>query len=276
MSDKTASVLSIVAIVAYDGTDYCGFQYQVEQPTIQGSLEDALGAFAQYQGRIVGSGRTDTGVHAQGQVILAKVYWRHHLSDLQRAWNAHLPSSIGIEAVAQAPEGFHPRFSARARTYRYWVYQQVPEVGIPQLRRAPLKERYVLLETRMLDLEAMNHAAASLIGEYDFATFGQPPDGDKTIRRIIQAEWQVVVDNLTKPASAGRMIVFTITANAFLRHMVRNIVGTLLEVGRQERTVSEITRALEACDRTLSGAPVPPQGLVLERVSYPDYPALFT
>lgn len=105
------------------------------------------------------------------------------------------------------------------------VYQQVPQIKDLRLRRAPLKERYTLLETLVLDLDAMNHAAASLIGEHDFATFGQPPDGDKTVRQVIRAEWQMVANNLFKPVKAGRMIGFTITANAFFVTWYATLLG---------------------------------------------------
>jgi tRNA pseudouridine38-40 synthase len=110
-------------VVAYDGTSYHGFQFQVGQPTIQGSLEEALGRCAEPLGRVAGAGRTDTGVHAVGQVVGVQVRWRHSLDALQRAWNAHLPPDITVRRLVEAPPTFHPRFSAVQRTYRYTVIE---------------------------------------------------------------------------------------------------------------------------------------------------------
>ena len=113
----------IYGLVAYDGADYHGFQFQVGVPTIQGALEEALTAFTSVSGRVIGSGRTDTGVHAAGQVVGVRAHWKHSVADFQRAWNAHLPPSICIHQCGWAPADFHPRFSAVSRTYRYTVRQ---------------------------------------------------------------------------------------------------------------------------------------------------------
>lgn len=261
----------VCGLVAYDGSDYHGFQVQVGVPTIQGALEDALAAIATPAGRVVGSGRTDTGVHANGQVIAVRLYWRHSVADLQRAWNAHLPPDISLRRLVIAPEGFHPRFSALSRTYRYRIDQY--EAGdYPPPRWSPLTERYGLFVPRSLDLEAMRTAAKALVGEHDFATFGQPPQGVNTVRRIFEAEWRVVHTDLPPLDDfPGRRIVFTVRANAFLRQMVRNLVGSLLEVGQGRWSPDEMVLALAARDRSRSAPPAPPNGLVLERVEYPEY-----
>jgi len=264
------SPLYVCAVVAYDGTDYCGFQYQANAPSIQCELERALDKVTERASRISGAGRTDAGVHANGQVVAGAVRWRHGMGALQRAWNVNLPATVRVRGVRVAPERFHPRFSAISRTYRYTVRQYSDEHGYGTLQRSPLTDRYALFEVRPLDAEAMQTAAQKFVGSHDFATFGQPPQGENTVRMVTQAEWQVVEENLPVLAEyPGRRIVFTITANAFLRQMVRSIVGTLLAVGRGEMTPVDVEMALSARNRDRSAPPVPPQGLVLEKVTYP-------
>ncbi len=266
----TSPMLSVCGLVAYDGSNYHGFQVQVGVPTIQGALEGALAAITTPASRVVGSGRTDAGVHANGQVIVVRLPWRHSVADLQRAWNAHLPPDISLRRLVLAPEGFHPRFSALSRTYRYRIDQYDPG-GYPPPRRSPLTERYGLFVPRPLDLEAMRAAAEALVGEHDFATFGQPPQGVNTVRRIFEAEWRVVHTDLPPLDDfPGRRIVFTVRANAFLRQMVRNLVGSLLEVGRGRWSPDDMALALAARERSCSAPPAPPQGLIWERVEYPD------
>ena len=273
----SSSVCAICALIAYDGTDFHGFQYQVGVPTIQGALEDALLAFTNAQVRVVGAGRTDAGVHARGQVIATQVPWRHSVADLQRAWNAHLPAAVVLLKANQAPAQFHPRFSARSRTYRYTVYVPNALGGEHAVRRMPLVERFAYYEQRPLNLEAMQQAADCLLGEHDFQTFGQPPQGDNTKRQVLQAQWQKVTTDLPSVVDEVTVtqLVFTVTANAFLRNMVRNLVGSLLKVGRGEWAPEELRLALQACDRSRSAPPAPPNGLVLEAVDYPQYPELF-
>ncbi len=267
---------AIVALVAYDGTDYYGFQIQEGVPTIQGVLEEALAACTGHFARITGSGRTDTGVHARGQVVSATVTWRHSLEALQRAWNSHLPQAVLVRRVVAAPPGFHPRFSAVRRTYRYTIHQPMTLDQPALLGRFPLVDRFSLVEPRPLDLAAMNQAAAFLVGEHDFATFGQPPQGESTVRRIFQAEWRPVRCDLPSlDPHPLQQVVFTVTANAFLRRMVRNLAGTLLEVGRGRRSPEEVRQALEGQQRELSAPPAPARGLVLERVQYPAEFKLF-
>lgn len=269
-------IIHVCSLVAYDGTDYHGFQYQAGVPTIQGTLEAALSAFAQGASRVTGSGRTDTGVHASGQVISVQVPWRHKVEDLQRAWNAHLPATIALRKLQIAPLAFHPRFSALKRTYRYTVYCCTDLRQSVAPRRSPLTDRFALYEARTLKLIEMQQAAAFLVGEHDFATFGQPPQGESTVRRLYQAEWQVVENNLPLlDAYPGRCLVFTVTANAFLRQMVRNLVGTLLEVGLGNWTPEEVQLALAAKKRDFCAPPAPAHGLVLEKVAYPKHLGLF-
>lgn len=265
------TVVYVAGRVAYDGTDYCGYQYQVNVPTIQGELERALAEFTDLEGRVLGSGRTDTGVHASGQVIAVHAPWQHDPADLQRAWNVRLPRSIQVRALREASIDFHPRFSAVARTYRYTVdvHAGSGENGAPP-KFSPLTERYALFVPYALNLDAMQRASACLVGEHDFATFGRPPQGENTVRTIFLAEWSEAeqVPALLSD-SPSRRYVFTICANAFLYRMVRSIVGTLLEIGRGKRSVGTMQAALDARDRSRAASPAPPHGLTLERVDYP-------
>ena len=260
----------ICAVVAYDGTDFHGFQYQANAPSVQGVLEQTLDDICQREGRIIGAGRTDAGVHANGQVIMASVRWGHELTALERAWNVHLPPTVSVRCVREAPVGFNPRFGAISRTYRYTVQVYCPPAGFPVLKHSPLTDRFALFSTRALDAAAMNAAAAHLIGVHDFATFGQAMHQEMTVRHVLAAAWQ---ESASSPPALdvypGRRLVFTITANAFLRQMVRCIVGALLAVGRGEWRVDDVKAALAAHDRRRTAPPVAPQGLVLERVAYP-------
>ena len=268
--------IHLCGLVAYDGTDYHGFQLQRGVPTIQGTLEAALETVTGMAVRVIGSGRTDTGVHARGQVFAMQAPWRHSVESLQRALNVNLPPTVTVRGLQQAPLGFHPRFSAVSRTYRYTVYDLSPVNGKALASRAtprhsPLTDRFALHVSSVLDVAAMQKAMNHLLGEHDFATFGQPPQGEKTIRRLYQAEWQVVETTLPRlSAYPGRCLVFTVCANAFLRQMVRNLVGVALAVGRGEWHESKVLQALAARDRSRCTPPAPPQGLVLESVTYGD------
>ena len=260
----------VSALVAYDGSAYHGFQYQANAASIQCELEAALDKVAERGGRIAGAGRTDAGVHASGQVVAAHVAWRHDLAALQRAWNVHLPDDITVRRLHVVPEQFHPRYSALSRTYRYTVRQGNSEDLGRAPRRSPLTDRFALYEVRPLAVVAMQEAAQVLVGRHDFATFGQPPGGESTERVVHAADWQIVQDDL--PALGdypGPKLVFTVTANAFLRQMVRCLVASCLAVGRGEWPLEEMAKALAARDRSRSAPPAPPQGLVLEKVTYP-------
>jgi tRNA pseudouridine38-40 synthase len=261
----------VAARVAYDGTLFHGFQIQRAEPTVQAALEEALFACTGQRIRVIGSGRTDAGVHANGQVVAAQVAWKHSVESLQKAWNAHLPRSITVRDLVEAPDDFHPRFSAERRTYRYTLVDWglgVNRASGPKV--SPLTDRFALYVTHALDIKAMQAAANRLVGQHDFATFGQPPQGENTVRIIYDAQWQVVTTDLPPLNDyPGRWVTFTVTANAFLRQMVRNLVGTLLAVGRQLWPVEYMDELLATGDRGRCAPPAPPQGLVLEHVSYP-------
>lgn len=263
-----APLLNVCGVVAYDGTDYHGFQVQAGVPTIQGALEDALARFCKPVSRVVGAGRTDTGVHASGQVVVVQLPWRHPLEQLQNAWNVRLPPAITVRRLTLAPTGFHPRFSATQRTYRYTVI----ESDHATLGRSPLTARFALTVQQPVAVDHMQAAAAMMVGEHDFATFGQPTKGESTVRRVFAAEWQVVTDSLVSlDETPMRRLVLTITANGFLRNMVRCLVGTFLAVGRGEWSLEDVADALAAQARSRSAPPAPPNGLILEQVVYPDH-----
>ncbi len=238
------------AVLAYDGTAYRGFQRQAGQtPTIQGAVETALARVTGQTATVIGAGRTDAGVHALGQVIAFDVDWRHETEALLRALNATLPTDIALQSIAIAEAGFHPRFDARSRTYLYQFYSQ--------RERQPLWDRYTWHVPFVLDGAAMRRAAALLVGRHDFATFGQPPQGESTVRQVFVSALE----------GEGRCC-YRITADAFLQRMVRSIVGTLVQVGRGALTPDEFAAALRAANRALAGPSAPPHGLTLYAVEY--------
>jgi len=238
------------ARVEYDGTDFYGFQVQAKERTVQGEIERALEAVTGTGTRVVGAGRTDRGVHARGQVVSFSVVWRHGLSDLHRALNAVLAADVAILDLDLAPEGFHPRFSALRRAYRYTV--------LNRQWRSPLERRTAWQVSGKLELDLMAEASRSLIGTQDFGTFGQPPQGENTVRTVFRAEWQ----------ADGSRLWFDIEANAFLYRMVRSIVGTLVQVGRGQLSPQEVASFLRARDRSLVKQVAPAHGLCLMQVDY--------
>jgi tRNA pseudouridine38-40 synthase len=244
------------ALLSYDGTAYLGFQRQAgDAPTIQGAVERALMAVSGHQVTVIGAGRTDTGVHATGQVIAFDVEWAHSADALARAVNAALPADIALWAVVQH-EGFHPRFDALSRTYRYTV-ALAPH-------RLPLARHRAWWIRAELDGDAMQQAAERLIGRHDFAAFGQPPQGDNTVRTVVASQWA------TAERPGYTEWVYTIEADAFLQHMVRRIVGALVDVGRGSLTHEGFAALLDGAALRQKGSIAPPQGLVLEYVRYAD------
>ena len=242
--------MRVRAVVAYDGTAYSGFQRQANALSVQEAIEQALCQISGEQNRVLAAGRTDAGVHATGQVIAFDTAWRHGSSDLQRALNAVLPADVVVREVEETLARFHPRFDAVSRRYRYTIYNSSV--------RCPLARLYSLLVSTPLDVPAMQAAAECLIGEHDFAAFGQPTQGDSTTRRVLAAEWR----------AEGPWLMFDIEANAFLYRMVRSIVGTMLKVGGGRSDAVQFETVLRSCDRSQAGPVVPPQGLCLIAVRY--------
>ncbi len=248
--------MRVKAVVMYDGTAYKGFQIQVGVPTIQGELEDVLKRLTGGTSvRVVAAGRTDAGVHAQGQVVAFDVAWRHALADLQRGMNALLSEQIAVLSLSEICDDFHPRYAASSRRYRYTIYRAPI--------RNPLVCRYSLHVTRALCIKVMQRAADCLIGEHNFAAFGSPPEGKNTVREVFVAAWR----------ESGDWLTFDIEANAFLYRMVRMVVGTMLRVGAGTLTLDEFEGLVQGGElgspSGLNGGPaVAAKGLCLMAVNY--------
>ena len=252
VDDRTAVVgrCRIRAVLEYDGTDFQGFQVQRSGRTIQGEIESALARITGRATRIVGAGRTDAGVHASGQVIHFQVDWNHSLADLLRALNASIPDDTSVLELERAPAEFHARYSARSREYEYTVLNDAA--------RSPLRERYACLFQKPLDAEAMDKACQGLGGTHDFLAFGWPPQGECTVRTVFHAGCQ----------RSGVIVRVAIEADAFLRSMMRRIVGNLLLVGCQQLTVDQFLGLLTLGHRRTPAVAAPARGLCLVRVNY--------
>ncbi len=241
--------------VEYDGACFNGFQRQsaAALATVQGELESALTRIADHPIRVVCAGRTDTGVHATGQVIHFDSEACRSERDWLRGGNSLTPSGICIHWVRAVAPDFSARFSARWRRYLYLLTDVRP-------RQALLRDRIAGV-AGPLDADAMQRAAQHLLGEHDFSSFRAAQCQARHARREVQ---EVAVRR------AGALLGIEVQANAFLQHMVRNIVGSLLEVGRQERAPEWIGEVLAARDRKLAGIAAPPEGLYLTAVGYDD------
>ncbi|MEK7788120.1 MAG: tRNA pseudouridine(38-40) synthase TruA, partial [Chloroflexota bacterium] len=238
------------------GADFAGFQRQASTagPTIQGEVESALARIGGGKAiTVIGAGRTDSGVHASGQVIAFELEWAHDTDALTRALNANLPRAIAARSVSECAADFHPRFSAQGRRYRYSIYNAPI--------RSPLRERFAWQVWPALEVAAMQTASQGLIGRRDFGTFGTAPEaGGHTARTVREARWEKL--------DGGQTLNFYIEADAFLYRMVRSIVGTLKMVGTGEMAAADFEAALEAADRSRAGTPAPPNGLCLIEVIY--------
>ena len=246
--------------IAYDGTDFHGWQVQANKPTIQGEIVNVLRRITQENVQLHGAGRTDAGVHALGQVGSFRTQSALSAGEFQRALNALLPPTIRIAAAEEVGPDFNARWSARGKTYRYRLYRGkvVP----------PMLWRYVLHYPFPLDEDAMRDAAARFVGMHDFASFAASTGSEEddkersTEREIFSTElvrWQ-----------GGEELVFTVRGRSFLRYMVRKMVGTLLDVGRGKLQPEDIDRLYEIKDRSKSGPTVPPQGLCMVSVEHEE------
>lgn len=246
-------------LVAYDGTDFHGFQRQPGRRTVQAVLEEALGRLAGHPVTVVGAGRTDAGVHAAGQVVHCTVAGSIPTERIPQALQGLLPPDVVVYAAEEVDESFHARKSARAKVYRYSVL--VAPFPWPFIRR------YVLHEPRPLDVAAMRAGAAHLVGRHDFAAFqaaGRP------VRDTVRTVHRLELDEQVMPW--GRIVHITVEADGFLYHMARNIAGTLLEVGRGRRPPEWVAEVLASRRRERAGPTAPAHGLTLLEVRYDEAP----
>jgi tRNA pseudouridine38-40 synthase len=263
-------------VIAYDGTDFHGWQRQPHAPTVQGCIEAGIEKIVGGQVHVWGSGRTDAGVHALNQVANFKTDCPIPCENLVKALNDAFPPTVRIKEAREVPDKFHARYDVRAKTYRYRILQ-APICP-------PFLCRFVHHHPYPLDRRRMAGAARWLVGEHDFTSFaGEVGEGSalplwpsqagaqraplprregtpSMVRRIYQS------GVLWRPRTS--MLIYEVRGSGFLHHMVRNIVGTLLEVGRGKLTPEDVVRILEARDRRLAGPTAPPQGLCLMQVEY--------
>lgn len=241
-------------IISYDGTNYVGWQVQPNGVSVQALLEKALFELTGEQIRVEGSGRTDSGVHAKAQVAHFDIEARMAADKFAIAMNMHLPPDIRVLFSEECDPTFHARFSAKRKVYSYTV-QLGPHADV-FLRTTSLHLHYIP------DVEAMQKAAAAVIGTHDFNAFKCADSSmENTVRTITRSEWN----------RNGNLLVYTVEGNGFLYNMVRILVGTMLEIGSGKRPVSDMENAIETGSRTSAGATAPARGLRLERVIYPDF-----
>lgn len=243
--------MQLKVTLEYDGANYYGWQLQRNEPTVQGAIEAVLHRLFNQPVRVRVAGRTDTGVHAIGQVIAFTPPKTFDLQRLQHSVNALLPPDIAFKHIEEVPDTFNPRRDAVRRTYQYRIWNQQ--------WRSPLWARYSWYIPYPLDVNAMNRAAALLIGDHDFSSFQGSDSVDRNPHRTIFRSMVHSGDNF---------LLYDIEGRSFLRHMVRNIVGTLVDVGRGAIRVEDFAGIFAARDRARAGLNAPPHGLFLMEVKY--------
>jgi len=261
-------------VIAYDGTDFHGWQRQPNAPTVQASLEETLARITAAQVKLHGSGRTDAGVHAARQVANFSTDCPIPGENLQKALNDLLPPSVRVKEVSEVAEDFHARYHARAKMYRYRILQ-APVCS-------PFFWRFVDHYPYPLDYRRMAEAARLLEGQHDFTSFAAS-SGDEDDDPPGAGSWPASPESPPKRAPSMvrtifssrflwrprmRQLTYEVRGNGFLHHMVRNIAGTLIEVGRGKLAPADVLRILEARDRTLAGPTAPARGLCLMKVEY--------
>jgi tRNA pseudouridine38-40 synthase len=244
----------LLLTVHYDGAGFHGWQLQPDRRTVQGTLEEILARLGDRPCTVLGSGRTDTGVHALGQAATVDMPSKWTAEELHRALSATLPDDVWVEAVRHVPAGFHPRYDAVARTYVY-------DVGTHPRSSSPFHRRWCWPLGERLDADRLEEAASHVTGRHSFVAFakaGQPERGERcAVASAEWSEWQL----------GSR---FTITADRYLHHMVRYLVGTMVDVARARRPVDDLPRLLAKDPELVTSPPAPPQGLFLSRVEYPE------
>ena len=246
---------SIQLVLHFDGARFSGWQRQPADRTVQGVLEAAVSRICDAPTRVTGAGRTDAGVHARGQAAGVTVPDKWRAGELRRAINAILPEDVWVCSAFEMREDFHPRYSATSRTYRYFV-------GTDELSASPFRARTELSWRKPLDETRLADAARRIEGAHSFRGFavkGTAPETDDHRCDVRRARWL--------PRGGG--FIFEIEANRFLHHMVRFLVGTMLDVGSRRRDAADISEILERGDNSSVSAPAPAHALFLERVEYP-------
>lgn len=242
---------NIKLVIEYDGTNYSGWQRQNNKKTIQKTIEKVLEKVLQEKIKLIGSGRTDSGCHAKAQVANFKTNSRLKVRDIQNALNSLLPKDISIVGIKKVPLDFHSQYNVKFKSYRYTV------LNSPY--RRPFLERYSYFFPYKLDLKLIKEESRCLIGEYDFKSFQNSDKKEKnSIRKILDLRIR----------KKGNLLYFDIQANGFLKGMVRNIIGTLLEIGRGRFRRGYLKRILRQKDRRKAGPCVPAKGLCLLKVRY--------
>jgi tRNA pseudouridine38-40 synthase len=243
---------NIKLVIAYDGTGYFGWQRQLDQPTIQGAIEEKIGLMVGRSVTLIGSGRTDAGVHALNQVANFRVSTTLTPPVFFKGLNSLLPESIVIKQVEYAAPGFHARYDAKSKVYEYRIYNEN--------FRSPFLRHYAWHIARPLDIEPMKDCLEIIMGTHDFSAFCSAGDGQiNAVRTMIGATLNI---------QEGNFLVLEFEANGFLRHMVRTIVGTIAKAGLGEISVQEFQEILESKDRQQAEAKAPPGGLYLKKVRY--------
>jgi tRNA pseudouridine38-40 synthase len=251
-SPADEAIRRLVLVVEYKGSNYCGFQLQAKLPTIQGELERALYRLTGEKLRVASASRTDSGVHASGQVVSFKTKSVVTLDRFVSGLNHYLPVDIAIKAVYRVEDSFNIRSKAVSREYKYYI--------LNSRVRSPLWEDYSFRVNGELDIEEMNMAAGQLVGEHDFASFASDLGVEikRTVRRVHKACFE----------RNGEMVIFNIEANSFLPHQVRNTIGALVRVGQGKMTVEEFHSIMLARKLGLAGPAAPAKGLCLIKVNY--------
>jgi tRNA pseudouridine38-40 synthase len=246
---------TVQLVLQYDGAGFSGWQRQPDRRTVQAVLEDALARLCATRIPVLGAGRTDAGVHARGQAAGVRVMPRWTARELRRALNAVLPPDVWVAAAYDMEPEFHARYSATARRYSFYV-------GTDEDAHSPFRRRWEWALGREMDRAVLDASAAALLGDHCFRAFavrGTAPAGDDHRCTVLAAAWR------DRPGG----LVFEIEANRFLHHMVRFLVGTMVEAAMGKRDVSSIVDLLGAGDNTETSPPAPPQGLFLDAVRYP-------
>ena len=241
----------IKLVVAYDGTEYCGFQVQNNGPTIEGELNKVLSELFKEDIRVIGASRTDSGVHAYCNVAVFDTEARMPAEKMVYAINQRLPEDIRVQESSEVAADFHPRHTDSRKTYEYRIYNADVQ--------NPMKRRYALWNYYKLDVEKMKEAATYLVGEHDFKSFCS---ADTQVESTVRTVYEVSV------TQSGEDIVISVSGNGFLYNMVRIIAGTLLEVGKGRIEPNEMSRILEAKNRQVSGPTAPPHGLTLVKYEF--------